>query len=147
MYEKSPQIVHKLFTSNKKPHFLSRKWVFGGLGRNRTCILGSGNPHTIRCTTRPWALENQSRPWGRLWGCSGGRTRTSDLRVMSPTSYQLLYPAIIGRQRYDLFLCSPNYGRYLWPMMRLGVSWASWTTSYEPNRSNSTRSERLAGGI
>ena len=94
MYEKSPQIVHKLFTSNKKPHFLSRKWVFGGLGRNRTCILGSGNPHTIRCTTRPWALENQSRPWGRLWGCSGGRTRTSDLRVMSPTSYQLLYPAI-----------------------------------------------------
>ena len=25
---------------------------------------------------------------------SGGRTRTSDLRVMSPTSYQLLYPAM-----------------------------------------------------
>ena len=26
---------------------------------------------------------------------SGGRTRTSDLRVMSPTSYQLLYPAML----------------------------------------------------
>ena len=26
--------------------------------------------------------------------CSGDRTRTCDLRVMSPTSYQLLYPAI-----------------------------------------------------
>ena len=26
-------------------------------------------------------------------GC-GGRTRTCDLRVMSPTSFQLLYPAI-----------------------------------------------------
>ena len=26
--------------------------------------------------------------------CSGGRTRTSGLRVMSPTSYQLLYPAM-----------------------------------------------------
>lgn len=26
-------------------------------------------------------------------GC-GGRTRTYDLRVMSPTSFQLLYPAI-----------------------------------------------------
>ena len=26
--------------------------------------------------------------------CSGGRTRTYDLRVMSPTSYQLLYPAM-----------------------------------------------------
>ena len=28
-----------------------------------------------------------------LYG-SGGRTRTSGLRVMSPTSYQLLYPAM-----------------------------------------------------
>ena len=26
--------------------------------------------------------------------CGGGRIRTSDLRVMSPTSYQLLYPAM-----------------------------------------------------
>ena len=26
---------------------------------------------------------------------SGGRTRTSGLRVMSPTSYQLLYPAML----------------------------------------------------
>jgi hypothetical protein len=26
--------------------------------------------------------------------CSGGRIRTFDLRVMSPTSYQLLHPAI-----------------------------------------------------
>ena len=29
---------------------------------------------------------------------SGGRTRTSDLRVMSPTSYQLLYPAVLDRK-------------------------------------------------
>ena len=28
-----------------------------------------------------------------FYGC-GGRTRTCDLRVMSPTSFQLLYPAI-----------------------------------------------------
>ena len=27
---------------------------------------------------------------------SGRRTRTTDLRVMSPTSYQLLYPAMFG---------------------------------------------------
>ena len=26
--------------------------------------------------------------------CSGDRTRTCDLRVMSPTSYQLLHPAM-----------------------------------------------------
>ena len=31
-----------------------------------------------------------------LSGC-GGRTRTYDLRVMSPTSFQLLYSAILGR--------------------------------------------------
>gem|GEM_PF-5628734 len=30
---------------------------------------------------------------------SGGRTRTYDLRVMSPTSYQLLHPALFGRQK------------------------------------------------
>lgn len=27
-------------------------------------------------------------------GCGGSRTRTSDLGVMSPASYRLLYPAI-----------------------------------------------------
>ena len=32
---------------------------------------------------------------GYFYGC-GGRTRTYDLRVMSPTSYQLLYSAIFG---------------------------------------------------
>ena len=35
---------------------------------------------------------------GGFYGC-GGRTRTYDLRVMSPTSYQLLYSAI--------FRCTP----------------------------------------
>ena len=33
--------------------------------------------------------------YGICYGC-GGRTRTYDLRVMSPTSYQLLYSAIWG---------------------------------------------------
>ena len=36
--------------------------------------------------------------------CSGNWTRTSDLRVMSPTSYLLLYPAIFWVQKYKLFL-------------------------------------------
>lgn len=35
--------------------------------------------------------DNQLR-YGAI-GC-GGRTRTCDLRVMSPASYQLLYPAL-----------------------------------------------------
>ena len=34
-----------------------------------------------------------------ILGC-GGRTRTSGLRVMSPTSYQLLYPAVFSFSRY-----------------------------------------------
>ncbi len=43
---------------------------------------------------------------------SGGRTRTYDLRVMSPTSYQLLYSAmysLIGLQRYGLKSIYANY--------------------------------------
>jgi GTPase len=50
--------------------------------------------------------------------CSGGPTRTDDLRVMSPMSYQLLYPAIycllivsrLKECKYNiLFLCIPNF--------------------------------------
>src|ERR1041384_4898782 len=33
--------------------------------------------------------------------CSGNRTRTCDLWVMSPTSYQLLHPAIIRVPFFD----------------------------------------------
>ena len=41
---------------------------------------------------------------------SGGRTRTSGLRVMGPTSYQLLYPAMYFTIR-QLFLTYPNFYR------------------------------------
>ena len=34
---------------------------------------------------------------------SGKRTRTSDLRVMSPTSYQLLYPAMLDCKYTHIF--------------------------------------------
>ena len=43
-----------------------------------------------------------------FYGC-GGRTWTNDLRVMSPTSYQLLYSAI-----------------YWFPVLLLGESWCRW---------------------
>ena len=35
--------------------------------------------------------------------CSGGQTRTDDLRVMSPTSYQLLHPAMcpVPQKQWD----------------------------------------------
>ena len=37
---------------------------------------------------------------------SGGRTRTCDLRVMSPTSYRLLYPAVLDCKGRKFFLNS-----------------------------------------
>ena len=40
--------------------------------------------------------ENTTRAGGVFFGC-GGRTRTYDLRVMSPTSFQLLYSAMFRR--------------------------------------------------
>ena len=37
---------------------------------------------------------------------SGERTRTSDLRVMSPTSYQLLYSAVLDcKGSYYFLIC------------------------------------------
>ncbi len=39
-----------------------------------------------------------------LFLSSGSWTRTSDLWVMSPTSYQLLHPAMFGLQKYGDFL-------------------------------------------
>ena len=81
-------------------------------------MLYFGNPETGE-NHNPWATEKEMRckVWknalfrvkmnikiptltdtivsnkGRYYGC-GGRTRTYDLRVMSPTSFQLLYSAI-----------------------------------------------------
>ena len=43
---------------------------------------------------RPLPTKKREKPYGFLSLSSGGRTRTSDLWVMSPTSCQLLHPAI-----------------------------------------------------
>ena len=40
------------------------------------------------------SVHNIKSVMNTLYGC-GDRTRTCDLRVMSPTSYQLLYSAIL----------------------------------------------------
>ena len=47
-------------------------------------------PHRGRQKKRPTKIADRSLIFG-----SGGRTRTCDLRVMSPTSCQLLHPAIV----------------------------------------------------
>ena len=40
------------------------------------------------------ATKNEKAACAAFLLCSGGQTRTDDLWVMSPTSYQLLHPAI-----------------------------------------------------
>ncbi len=42
----------------------------------------------------------QKPPKFRGFLCSGGRTRTYGLRVMSPTSYHLLHPAMGGKDNH-----------------------------------------------
>ena len=44
--------------------------------------------------------------------CSGNWTRTSDLRVMSPTSYLLLYPAISDCKSTIFFLYTKFFGNF-----------------------------------
>ena len=46
----------------------------------------------------PATIKKEETLLDFLYG-SGGRTRTSDLRVMSPTSCQLLYPAMYREWR------------------------------------------------
>ena len=51
----------------------------------------------------PATIKKRKSDLDFLYG-SGGRTRTSDLRVMSPTSCQLLYPAMYRQMVYDRFI-------------------------------------------
>ena len=55
-------------------------------------ILGKADKHRKKENSRNWVFHNSDYFSN---GC-GGRIRTNDLRVMSPTSYQLLYPAIFS---------------------------------------------------
>ena len=78
-----------------------KQWIDDGSGN---AIYGSVQPEmkgarsvtfvtTKKLEKQPFSSEN-----GCFYGC-GGRTRTYDLRVISPTSFQLLYSAI--------FCCTP----------------------------------------
>ena len=55
--------------------------------------LCSGNPSVATVSIAHSTKKNHPNWVVSFCGC-GGKTRTCDLRVMSPTSYQLLYPAI-----------------------------------------------------
>ena len=76
-------------------------------GRRRCCLRAIRCPYGVSGLGHPSPKTASSKVIGRksaekvlisarnqdFCGC-GDRTRTCDLRVMSPTSYQLLYPAI-----------------------------------------------------
>ena len=51
---------------------------------------------------------------------SGRWTRTTDLRVMSPTSYQLLYPAMFGTAKVAIFFYNPKKRSRVKPGMTNG---------------------------
>ena len=54
------------------------------------------------------------------FSCCGGKTRTYDLWVMSPTSYQLLHSAmfyfLIGLQRYIICRVNQNFSSIIFPI-------------------------------
>ena len=67
-----------------------------------SCLLGNPNPlrgfwDFLRrlVSELPGSIKKSQGPKSLGLPSSGGRTRTYDLRVMSPTSYQLLHPAIL----------------------------------------------------
>ncbi len=77
-------------------------WVARRLGRDKAEMRNARKPlrgltlkRQRRRVSAPALIVN---PWVAAFrhdrSTSGGWTRTSDLRVMSPTSCQLLYPAI-----------------------------------------------------
>ena len=60
--------------------------LFGDISACKACVHTTKKPH--HCGFFVFAPSVL---------CCGGQTRTDDLRVMSPTSYQLLHPAISTR--------------------------------------------------
>ncbi len=65
---------------------------------------------THKANKKYWAKKKLGR--NQAFPSSGDRTRTDDLWVMSPTSYQLLHPAIYQRVKITQYyeLKSPNEG-------------------------------------
>ena len=79
----------KALSFSSSPHCTWKRWedIFFSCSQKWT----RKNPETVAASGFSGAISFLVAQCG-----CGRRTRTSDLRVMSPTSYQLLYPAIFG---------------------------------------------------
>ncbi len=71
----------------------------------------------------------KSYDFSTFYGC-GGRTRTYDLRVMSPTSFQLLYSAIFGCAPQCLYIVALE-GRFVKHFFRFWESFLRWGRGVE----------------
>ena len=72
------------------------------MGQTDLAVISPYSLPTISSQNHPNKKKNllKSEDLKRNFGC-GGRTRTYDLRVMSPTSFQLLYSAIFTLHPLD----------------------------------------------
>ena len=80
-------------------HFYEKSSVFSFVENHEKFVFPKSSPRLF-CGVRKFAKKLEKHRISFeircFYGC-GGRTRTYDLRVMSPTSFQLLYSAILGR--------------------------------------------------
>ena len=85
--------------------------VGGGLTRQRKpereAFLAVFSPK--HCASTRLAIKKALMLCIKAFPCSGGRTRTYDLRVMSPTSYQLLHSALLWDKCKRISRLKPNY--------------------------------------
>ena len=97
--------------SNLFLHDLEAATYFAKQCKTRSChkspfVKGGfrGNVNVTEDISPPPPLQKRGETVKFLLFSSGGRTRTSDLRVMSPTSCQLLYPAMYREWLSSLIL-------------------------------------------
>ena len=64
--------------------------------------LWYGTDHSVLKKAITETTQKKDKSCDLSFFSSGGWTRTNDLRVMSPTSYQLLYPAMFGNTKVGI---------------------------------------------
>ncbi len=64
--------------------------------------LWYGTDHSVLKKAITETQQKKDKSCDLSFFSSGGWTRTNDLRVMSPTSYQLLYPAMFGNTKVGI---------------------------------------------